>query len=123
MMAFPDMVGGPKRFCTQLMKIASGRLVSKSGADGIQAVGLMPDVLRPGSPGVGIFIKISDGDAGGFVGPAVAMEILIQLNVLSSSEIEELAEFGPSIPIFNCRDMEVGQANPNFELNIDPDLN
>lgn len=122
MMGHPEMVAGPGRFDTHLMQIVHGRLVSKGGAEGVQAIGLLPGVLGPGSPGVGIFSKISDGDTNNFAGPAVVVEILIQLGALSSSEIAELTKFGPSLPVRNWRNVEAGQAYPTFELNFSPDF-
>jgi len=110
MMAYPNMVAGPDRFDTHLMQTVPGRIVSKGGAEGVQAIGLLPGVLSPGSPGVGIISKISDGDTNNFAGPAVVVEILIQLGVLSSSEIGELSKFGPTLPVYNWRKVEAGQA-------------
>lgn len=122
MMAYPNMVAGPGRFDTHLMQTVPGRLVSKGGAEGVQAIGLLPGVLGPGSPGIGIFLKISDGDTNKLAGPAVAVEILIQLGVLSSSEIGELSKFGPTLPVYNWRNVEAGLAYPTFALNFAPDF-
>src|SRR3990170_3057378 len=80
MTAHPNMVGGPGRFDTRLMEVARGRIVAKGGAEGYQGLGLMPDALAPGSPGLGIAIKISDGDLKGRARPAIAIETLTQLN-------------------------------------------
>jgi L-asparaginase II len=56
------MVGGPGRFDTRLMEVSSGQIVSKGGAEGYQALGIMPGALGPDSPALGIALKISDGD-------------------------------------------------------------
>ena len=114
---YPFMVAGPDRFDTRLMEIAEGRIVSKGGAEGYQAMGLLPDALGPGSPALGIAFKVSDGDLRNRACPAVALEILNQLEALSPSEQGELAEFGPSLPLRNWRKIEVGNTNPSFKLN------
>jgi L-asparaginase II len=112
------MVGGPNRFDTKLMEVTSGRIVSKEGAEGYQAIGIMPDALGADSPALGIAFKISDGDLHNRARPAVALEILIQLNALSAGEQAELEGFGPILPLKNYRDIETGLAKPAFKLNL-----
>ena len=116
MMANANMVAGPERFDTCLMQTAPGKIVAKSGADGVRAIGIMPGYLEPGSPGVGIFLKISDGDEKEDAGPAVAIALLDALGVLDSKMKSDLADFGPSVPIRNCRDDLVGEGYPVFKL-------
>jgi L-asparaginase II len=116
MTSHPDMVGGPDSFDTHLMAAAGGRILAKSGAEGFYGIGLRPSVSGPGSPGVGVALKVSDGDAKNRVRPAVALEILRQLGVLDTSELEKLAAFGPVSTVFNWRRLEVGQARPCFVL-------
>jgi len=116
MMTNPDMVGGPGRFDTLLMTATGGRLVSKGGAEGYQGVGIMPGALGKDSPGIGITLKISDGDTRRKVVAAVTMEVLRQLGVLSETELQALAEFGPSFPVENWRKLKVGDAHPIFSL-------
>ncbi len=52
----------------------------------------------------------------GRVLPNVVLEILRQLEVLSQDELEALADFGPSRPVRNWRNLEVGVARPSFQL-------
>jgi L-asparaginase II len=120
MMAHPEMVGGPERFDTRLMQVTAGRLVSKGGAEGYQGIGVLPGVMGSNSPGVGIAIKISDGDLKGRAINAVSLEVLRLLGVLTASELEELAEFGPSFPLKNFRKFLVGQGRTHFELEWKP---
>jgi len=117
MMSHPEMVGGPGRFDTCLMQIAKGRIVSKEGAEAYQGLGLMPGALGPGSPAVGIAIKIADGDDRRIVREAVTLEILRQLGALTESELEAMSAFGPQSPRFNWRKVVVGEAYPAFRLN------
>ncbi len=112
----PDMVGGPGRFDTRLMEVGRGRFVVKGGAEGYQSVGLMPGALGPDSPALGIALKISDGDIKSRARSAVALEVLRQLGALSEADLGLLDEFGPAMPVYNWRKLEVGQARPCFQL-------
>ena len=116
MLAFPDMVAGPARFDTVLMQAAGGRILSKGGAEGVQALGLRPGALGAGSPAVGIALKISDGDARNWICHAVALEVLCQLGALSEQELTSLAALGPQRAISNWRGLQVGQGEPAFTL-------
>ncbi len=62
MTTHPEMVSGHKEFDCRLMEVGRGDIVCKRGAEGFQAIGLMPGVAGAGSPGVGITFKVSDGD-------------------------------------------------------------
>jgi L-asparaginase II len=126
MMAHPEMVGGPGSFDTRLMSAAPGRLICKGGAEGYLAIGLLPGARGEGSPALGVVIKISDGDLGGHsrpagdplgrVRPAVALELLRQLGVLSPAELETLAEYGPAFTLQNWRHLSIGIGRPCFTL-------
>ena len=120
MISHPDMVAGPGRFDTCLMVAAHGKVVSKGGAEGYQAIAIKPGVLGAQSPGIGIAIKISDGDPSSRARSAVALQILIQLGALTSQEAQSLDEFGPNFLIHNWRNILVGQANTVFLIE-DPD--
>jgi L-asparaginase II len=126
MMANPLMVGGPGRFDTRLMEVCSGRMVAKEGAEGFLCIGILPAALEADSPGLGIAIKIMDGDLSirkvngesyHRARPAVSLELLRQLGYLDEKELEQLApEFGPTKPLVNLRKLVVGEARPVFTL-------
>lgn len=116
MIAHPDMIAGPGRFDTRLMVAAQGKVISKGGAEGYQAIAIKAGVLGSQSPGVGIAIKISDGDPSSRARCAVALQILIQLGALTSQEAQSLEEFGPNFLIHNWRNILVGQAATTFQL-------
>ncbi len=126
MIANPDMVGGPDSFDTDLMRALHGKVVSKGGAEGYQAMGVMPGAIAPGSPALGITFKVSDGDLGshthgrgssrGAARPLVALEILRQLGVLTPEEAATMAGYGPTFEIENFRHIHVGQGYPAFSL-------
>jgi L-asparaginase II len=107
------------------MEVCSKRILAKGGAEGFMALGILGGVLSAESPGIGIAIKISDGDSsmrqadGNFrnrVRPAVALEILKQLGYISQAELDGLAEFGPVRPVTNARKTVVGESRPVFTL-------
>jgi L-asparaginase II len=125
MTAYPEMVSAYGEFDEQLMRAGEGKIICKRGAEGYQIVGLLPGVLRPEAPGIGIALKVSDGDPSRTaldlthstrVRPAVTLEILSQLDVLSSEQEETLASFGPVKPIMNHRGVVTGQSRPAFKL-------
>ena len=113
---YPYYVAGPGRFDTRLMSAGKGKLVSKAGAEAYQAVGIYPDVIEPGSPALGIVMKIADGDQGKRARRAVMIEILRQLNVLSPRELEELSDLGPVLETKNQCQIVTGAGNPCFQL-------
>lgn len=116
MMSSPEMVGGPGRFDTVLMQMIHGKIVSKAGAEAYQGIGLMPGALGPGSPALGIAMKIGDGDDRKKARTAIALEVLRQLGAVSTADLEALADFGPTYKLYNWRKIVVGQAYPTFQL-------
>jgi L-asparaginase II len=115
MTAHPFMVGGPARFDTGLMETAGGRIVAKAGADGHQAIGLMPGAIMPGSPAFGIAIKISDGDPNSRARPLTTLMVLKQLGAINEMELRNLAQYGPQ-KLTNWRGLEVGESRADFSL-------
>jgi L-asparaginase II len=51
---FPEMVAGPKRFDTVVMRATDGKLLSKEGAEGVVTIGVSDERT-------GIAIKVTDG--------------------------------------------------------------
>jgi L-asparaginase II len=115
MTAYPEMVGGPGRFDTILMRVTKGRIVSKAGAEGYQCFGFMPGVLGPGSPAAGAALKILDGDLGSRGRVCAAMEVLRQLGAVSKTEQASLTQFGPCT-LENWQGITVGAVRPAFKL-------
>ena len=116
MMTHPEYVSGFGRFDTRLMQVGHGRFVVKGGAEGYQSLGILPDLAEAGSKGVGIALKISDGDPNGNVRSAVMVEILRQLGYLDEAALLALAEFAPVQPIDNWRKLHVGESRTIFKL-------
>ena len=126
MTTYPEMVSGFGEFDCELMKVGDGNIVTKRGAEGFQILGLLPGVLDADSPGVGIAIKVSDGDAARMsiklesaprVRPAVVLEVLHQLKVLTSEQMQKLSAYGPVKQIKNHRGLVTGESRPAFHLN------
>ena len=116
MLAFPGMVAGPERLDTALMQWGGGRILAKGGAEGYQAFGLAAGALGPGSPALGVALKVSDGDARKAVRDAVALEVLRQLGL---EELDDLKDYGPQLPVYNWRGLEVGRGEPVFQLELE----
>ena len=126
MLAYPEMIAGKGGFDTSLMQAAKGKIVSKSGAEGFLALGLMGGARGSGSKALGVAVKIIDGDTGGDflqgadhlegrARPIVGLEILRQLGALVPAELEKLAAFGPRFQK-NWRGFSVGRFEPVFKL-------
>jgi L-asparaginase II len=113
----PLMVAGPGRFDTLIMTLGQGKIIAKAGAEGFQGVGILPGVLAPDSPGVGIAFKIADGDPSGRARPVVAIEILRQLGLLDENRVAEHLSELAARPLRNWRGLEVGEIRPVFKLN------
>ncbi len=130
------MVAGPGRFDTRLIQAGKNRWIAKIGAEGYQIVGVLPGVLSPESPGIGIAIKTSDGDLnrrvmptvekmknegtppgnpGGRSGALVTIEVLRQLGILTPEIQAALQDFDRR-PVLNWRKLVVGEIRPCFTL-------
>ena len=127
MMSHPEMVSGFGEFDCELMKVGNGKIVTKRGAEGFQAIGILPGALSPDSPGIGITFKVSDGDPGRMddnletknrVRPAVTLEILRQLGALDEAQLKTLAAFGPSKILKNYEGLVTGSSKPAFKLKL-----
>jgi L-asparaginase II len=112
----PFHVAGPGRFDTRVMQTGSGKIVSKAGAEAYQAVGLLPSALEPGSPALGIVLKIADGDLGKRARRAVMLEVLSQLMALSADQLTWLKDLGPVLEIRNQCQIPTGIGKPCFQL-------
>ena len=115
MMSHPNMVAGPRKFDTVIMEQTNRKIISKAGAEGYHVLGVMPDAIKTGSPGLGIALKIADGDAEERVRPLVIIEILRQLGVLTPVELTNLKKFSAR-RIFNTARLDIGEYRPTFDI-------
>ncbi|HEY0827902.1 MAG TPA: asparaginase, partial [Bacilli bacterium] len=104
----PFYLAGTGRFDTRLIEVTQGRIIGKMGAEGIFA-------LTVPEKSLGMVIKIDDGSQRAVY--PVVVEALVQLNLLSSSELNQLAPF--HIPlIHNWNGLPVGRIQPLVQLNF-----
>ncbi|MHB8494081.1 MAG: asparaginase [Casimicrobiaceae bacterium] len=102
MVAHPEMVSGEGRSDLALMQAGRGDWVAKIGAEGVQALGVR-------SRGIGIAVKVADGQARGLLPSVVA--VLDQLGLLDEPARGTLAPWGRR-PIRNYRGTRVGEIRP-----------
>jgi len=88
MLGFPELIGGSDRLDTMLMTAATGKIVSKVGADGVWLCGVLP--CGPWPTGLGIALKVADGDDHR-ARPVVAVDILGRLNILTDADLPEIS--------------------------------
>jgi L-asparaginase II len=74
----PRMLAGSDRLDTRLMQRLGGAVFAKTGADGLYAMAVRPSPCHP--DGLGIAIKVADGDPGGGVRSLVATRLLSWLD-------------------------------------------
>ncbi len=110
----PFMVAGPGRFDTLFMEKTGGTILTKTGAEGYQVFGIP---AREGNPGMGIALKIADGDVNDRSRGLVGLEILRQMGLISSEKLNELPGFYIQ-KLTNWRRLEIGEIRPCFELKI-----
>lgn len=98
--AHPEMIGGTGTFDTRFMQALGGRVLVKSGAEGL-CCAVVPEA------GIGVAVKIDDG-TGRAVGPAMAA-VLRKIGIIPESEAEwELLRPLAEPPILNRREIAVG---------------
>jgi len=115
MMNNPVMIAGKGMFDTELMSLVPGKVFSKGGAEGYQIVGIMPGVIEEGSPGIGMALKIADGERGSRARSCVILTILSALGVLSEKDLALMTGFG-RVPILNARKLVVGHVQACFTV-------
>ena len=106
MTVHPEMVSGENRSDLALMQAGRGDWVTKIGAEGVQAIGVR-------SSGIGIAIKVSDGQKRGLYPAIVA--VLDALGLLDAPARRALAPWG-SRTVRNYRGLETGDVRPAVVL-------
>lgn len=104
----PEMLAGTNGFCTELLKHSHGKLIGKLGAEAVYGIGVIGRDL-------GIAIKIDDGNYERPLNPAV-MEVLKQLNVLTSQEMIALSQFVSPVSYTNYQRRTVGEIKAVLQL-------
>ena len=106
MIAHPEMVSGEHRSDLALMQAGRGDWVTKIGAEGVQAIGIR-------SAGLGIAVKVADGQKRGLYPALVA--VLGQLGLLDSVARTALVPWATRT-IRNYRGIETGVVRPAVVL-------
>jgi L-asparaginase II len=98
MQAHPQLVSGPSRFDYEIQRAFGGRVVSKGGAEGLQAIGFS-------DPPLGVVVKVLDG--GERAGAPICVAVLKELGLLEGEALRALAHRArPAIT--NHRGIETG---------------
>ncbi|HJV81575.1 asparaginase [Noviherbaspirillum sp.] len=106
MTAHPELVSGKGRADLAFMQSAPGDWVAKGGAEGVQAIGVR-------SAGLGIAIKVADGNARALY-PA-AISALRQLGLLSSTDATPLASWAHP-QIHNLKGLHTGEIRSTVRI-------
>jgi len=117
MMAHPELVAGERRMLdTTLMRAAPRQMVSKGGAEGVQAVGVLSGAHARGKGAIGLALKIEDGDGARRGRAAATVAALRQLGALEEEvAAERLGEFA-SPPVRDPRGAPSGEVRAAFRL-------
>lgn len=107
MRSHPEMVSGTDRCDLGITRSSDGDWVAKTGADGVQTIGIR-------SKGLGIAVKVSDGDFASVF--AVSIAVLKQLGVLDeNSDSLPLAPWADPI-LKSYNGSQVGQLKATVQL-------
>ena len=105
MRAHPELVSGTARFDLALMAVGGGDWVTKSGADGMQAIGVR-------SRGLGIAVRAADGSPRGLhIATVAVLQSLGLLGDIAGTPLDALVER----EIRNYRGTLVGEVKPAFD--------
>lgn len=80
---FPKYIAGADRPDTLIMQAAAGKVMAKTGADGGYALAIAPSAAYP--RGLGVAIKIADGDPTHLLRTFCAVHILKELGIISKN--------------------------------------
>ena len=103
--AFPELVAGETRACTDLMRAMDGRVAIKTGAEGV-FVAIIPEKR------LGVALKIADGTTR--ASEAAIAAILVKLGVLDADHPATKARMTPEIR--NWRGTLCGHVTPSQAL-------
>jgi L-asparaginase II len=107
MLSHPEMVAGAGEFDTELMQASNGRILSKGGAEGYQALGITSGI-RPEGGALGIVLKVHDGDGGKRARSVACLAVLRAMHLMSAQAHERLADFDRR-NLYNFRKIGVGE--------------
>ena len=103
---YPLLIGGKKRFDSEVIKHTQGRIFCKGGAEGVL---LFVDI----SKNIGGIIKIEDGNERAI--PPLAMKIFFKLKLLSNNEKRNLTKWTEQI-LYNHAKKMIGKISAKIML-------
>jgi len=106
MQEYPVMVSGPGRCDKDVTEVSKGDVILKVGGEAVEVIGVL-------SKGLGIAIKISDGNMRALY--PVIVETLRQIGALDDSQVRTLAQHARP-QLHNNRDIRIGEILPCFTL-------
>jgi len=111
----PRLIAGTNRLDTELMELLSQNVFAKTGAAGVYAMAVRPGRKFP--TGLGVAIKVVDGDVDSRVRRVAAVETLRQLEIDAVTAVEphQLSELS-NISLRNFKQLEIGKLVPTFNL-------
>ena len=112
---YPEMIAGTGRLDTELMQVFNGQVFAKTGAAGVYAMAIRPSDRYP--KGLGIGIKVSDGDPTSSIRRIVAVDALKQLSIPSKSQENTLNKLAAR-HLTNFRNTTVGKLRAIFKLAV-----
>jgi L-asparaginase II len=116
MTGHPLMIEGTGEMDTEIMTLTGGRLVSKVGAEGVYTASVLP--CEEWGRGLGVAIKLEDGDRKERARPVAVVETLRQLGILRPAELDRLSRFARAT-LRNHRGDRVGEVYAAFKLKGD----
>lgn len=114
----PAYVAGTGRFESELMDSLGDRVFAKTGAAGLFAMAVAPTDRYP--DGLGVAIKVADGDADWHVRGVVATETLRQLGLIERTQcVSSSIDAEGHHALRNFRNLLVGELRATFSLEFD----
>ncbi len=101
MRAYPDLVAGEGRACTELMEAMNGQVAIKTGADGVYTA-IIPAMK------IGVALKVTDGGTRG--SECAIAALLVHLGVLDANHPATLKRM--NAPQYNSNKIETGIIRP-----------
>ena len=96
---YPQLIGGSKKFDSELMRITKGKFFSKGGAEGVL-------LFAHKEKKIGGVIKIKDGNERAL--PSAAIAIFKKLSLVTKNEQRELSDWSNQ-QIYNHAKITVGK--------------
>ncbi len=101
---YPLMIGGNERLCSDIIKVTSGRVFAKIGADGVYAA--FHENFKEG-----LAMKIEDGSTKPLY--VMLLTVLKERNWISENELESLSRYW-KIKVKNSKNVVVGEYLPEI---------